>query len=129
MADAEIVLYTAGGLQQTIVEDNPDLKSLGAFVAADCRIGEWVTYSQTDYNPDGTAAPSQVLTQGSGKVTLKFSAASARKVHTFGHEGVTVYQRYNYGGKSKQILEEKPSIQIGGETSMIISGGHWEVFT
>ena len=125
----EVVFYTESNLTETITSDKPNLLSLGTFVKADCRKGQAIIYKEIDYNSiDSTPRESQVLEQGAGLITLRFPAASIRRVATFETEGVVLYQHAKYGGIAETVPDQQTNIKFG-VSSMIISGGKWELYT
>ena len=126
----EVVFYRSRdhGRPLRVTSDNPDLSSLGNFVKANCREGQAIIYNKTFYNPiSGYGDQSQVLEQGHGEVTLDFPAASIRRVDTFQTEGVVLYEHRKYGGRAETVLEHNFDIKFG-VSSMLISGGCWELF-
>ncbi len=129
---ARIVLYTqtdAAGLKSVLMENDANLTS--SYLSAVVDKGQWIAYRYPDYNPSSWGSDNvQLLTQGdSGAIDFKFPPASIRKVESFGSEGVTVYQHNDYCGKEQPLSDSAAHINVGGASSIIISGGRWKLFT
>jgi len=124
----EVYLYTADGFELKVTSDTSDLLQSGTYVKADCRKGQVIFYDGINYNPVYLPSnQSQILEQGSGLVNLNFTAASVRNVPTFTNAGVTLYQHNLYAGTANAVYEDQRDITFG-VSSMIISGGRWQVF-
>lgn len=126
---AKIQLFTSGGASVTRKIDDPNVSEDGQFTSAKVDKGQWITYNSRNYNPS-TWGPdsSQILEEGEGTEQLKFSPASLRVVRTFASEGVTVYKHNDYCGPKLECYSQNPSFDIGGVSSMIISGGRWKLY-
>ena len=124
--DLNIIFYDKNGLSEEITSDTPNL---GAdFVTADCRKGQCIIYEIADYDPCSTNYKYQILQEGQGVVALNFTPRSIRRVVTFGTEGVTLYEHNGFGGKALVVPDHIFDITFG-VSSMIISGGRWELYT
>ncbi len=131
---AKVVLYSGkdgSGLKNILMENDRDLKATGTFLSAVVDKGQWIAYRPTDYSPSaGGSDKMQMLTQGvSGAVNIKFAPGSIRKVQSFGSEGVTVYQHVDYCGREQHISSSATEIDVGGASSIIISGGRYTLYT
>ena len=127
---AKIILYTKDNLSVTKKAEDPNLLEDGKFVRAKVEQGQWILYTEYYYNPD-TWGPnsSQVLTEGEGVTALNFTPTSLRPVETFGTDGVTLYKHNDYCGQDVATYKDIMCIQIGGVSSMIISGASWKLYT
>ena len=63
-------LFTSDGSSTTVMTNHPDLKKLGSYNSALVDKGQWIAYTQAQYNPS-TWGPdkSQILAQYQGKDT------------------------------------------------------------
>ncbi len=131
---AKVVLYSGkdgSGLSNILMENDRDLKATGTFLSAHVDKGQWIAYRQADYNPQSWGSDNmQMLTQGvSGAVNLKFGPGSIRRVQSFGSEGVTVYEHNDYCGREQHISSSATEVDVGGASSIIISGGRYTLYT
>ena len=129
---AKIVLFTENdgtGLKSVLMKNEASLKS--HYNSAVVDKGQWIAYRFPGYNPGCWGKDNvQILTQGnSGAIDFKFPPASIRKVNSFGSEGVTVYQHNDYCGREEPLSDSAAHINVGGASSIIISGGRWKLFT
>ena len=124
-----VTFWTSQGLHVQRKTDDPNLAEDGTFTSAKVEEGKCITYTQTNYN-QSTWGPntSQVLTEGEGKANLNFAPKSVRFLKSFGEEGVTLYKHSDYCGQQLTIYESTPNIDIGGVSSIIISGGRWKLY-
>ena len=127
---AKVQLFGAGDLSITCTEDEPDVLKQGTFNSALVDKGQWIVYTKCDYNPDSWGpGECQVLTPDQGKQEIPFNVASIRRVEPFGSEGMTVYKHNDYCGEKKECRESLARFNVGGVSSMIISGGNWKIYT
>ena len=128
-----ITLYTEATLELPVNSDNPNIEE-DNYRFAVVNDGQWIVYSATDYGPRGGTTKSQILTKAGGRQTLNFSnVRSIRRVTTFDTEGVVVYEHPNYCGDQEAISRSVPKLKLPavpyyGVSSMIISGGTWELY-
>ncbi len=130
---AKIVLYTqmdAAGVKCVLMENDANLTR--SYHSAVVDKGQWIAYRCPGYDPNPSSWGSdnvQLLTQGdSGAINFKFRPASIRKVESFGSEGVTVYQHNDYCGREEPLSDSAAHINVGGASSIIISGVVVEAF-
>lgn len=124
-----VTFWTSQGLNVQRKVDDSNLGEDGTFTSAKVEKGKCITYTKINYN-ESTWGPdtSQVLTEGEGKVNLNFAPKSVRFVKPFGEEGVTLYRHNDYCGQQLTTYDSTPNIDIGGVSSMIISGGRWKLY-
>ena len=126
-----IVLYNDDlSLSLVLTDDKADLSQAGFVIKkAQVMSGQWIVYSNAQFNPMSNGK-SQLLTEGpQGIITLDFLATSCRHVPTFSaHFGVSIYQHGLFGGRVQEVYDSAASIDVGGASSIIVSGGNWKMF-
>ena len=124
---AEIRLYEEGGASITRKSDDPNIAEDGVYTWAQVVKGQWVLYTNTDYNPK-TQGSSQVIVEGEGKAPLSFVPKSLRSVKTFNQEGVTLSEHIYYGGQEQSCYSDTSTVLGGQSSSMIVSGAVWKLY-